>query len=58
MVIECDDGTYGYDCVKRCSGRCTNDSSCNKQTGHYDFGCKAGFADDDCGKGLFRTKPI
>lgn len=58
MVIKCDDGTYGYDCVKRCSGRCKNDSSCNKQTGHYDFECKAGFADDDCGKGLFRTKPI
>lgn len=51
MVTECDDGTYGYNCVNRCSGHCINGSLCNKQTGCCDSGCIPGFANDDCGKG-------
>lgn len=37
--LECDDGNYGYDYVNNCSVNCSNDSPCNKQTGHCDEGC-------------------
>lgn len=50
-ATECDDGTYGYDCLNNCSGHCLNDTHCNKQTGHCDGGCKPGYTNDDCNKG-------
>lgn len=54
MVIECMDGTYGYDCINLCSGQCRDDFPCNKQTGHCVAGCNPGFAYANCSKGLFR----
>lgn len=49
--IVCIDGTFGFDCVNNCSGYCLNDSPCNKQTGHCDFGCYPGYTDDDYNRG-------
>lgn len=56
MVTECDAGTYGYNCLNRCSGHCSKNSACNKRTGNCDVGCEAGFANYDCRKGLLRIK--
>lgn len=39
MFTECDDGTYGYNCVNNCRGHCLNKATCNEQTGHCDRGC-------------------
>lgn len=58
MVIECDDGTYGYNCVNTCSVHCVNDSHCNKQTGNCDRGCNPGYTYSDCEKGGFIDKHI
>lgn len=55
---ECDDGTYGYNCVHKCSGHCLNDSSCNKKTGHCDMGCKLGYTYSNCSKGTVTYKCI
>lgn len=52
-VSECDDWTYGYDCVKNCSGHCLNNTPCNKQTGHCESGCDPGYKDKDCSKSIF-----
>lgn len=51
LVLACDNGTYGYNCVNNCSGHCLNDSPCNKQTGHCDWGCKPGYTNSKCSKG-------
>lgn len=48
--VECDNGTYGYNCVNSCSGHCLKGSICNKQTGHCDMGCDPGYTDSDCNK--------
>lgn len=47
-VTECDDGTYGYDCLHNCSGHCLNNSPCNKHTGHCELGCKPGYTNVFC----------
>lgn len=49
--IVCADGTYGYNCVKNCSGQCLINSSCNKQTGHCEMGCNSGYTDNKCSLG-------
>lgn len=51
MITECDDGTYGYDCLHNCSGQCLNDFPCNKQNGYCEKGCKPGYTTDNCSKG-------
>lgn len=51
LVLEVDDSSYGYNCIKNCSGHCLNNSPCNKQTGHCDGGCKLGYTTDNCSKG-------
>lgn len=51
MLKECDDGTYGYDCINNCSGHCLNDFPCNKKTGHCDGGCNPGYTNNYCSKG-------
>lgn len=50
-VIDCDDETYGYNCVNICSGHCLNDSPCNKTSGHCDRGCQPGYTNNRCNKG-------
>ena len=50
IIVECEDGTYGNNCVHNCSGYCLNDSPCNKQTGHCDMGCKLGYTNALCGE--------
>lgn len=49
-VTECDDGTYGYNCVNNCSGHCLSEFSCNKQTGQCDRECNPGYTNSDCSK--------
>ena len=49
-VVECRNWTYGNNCVHNCSGNCLNDSTCNKQTGHCDRGCKPGYTNALCNK--------
>lgn len=55
-ILECENGTYGFNCAKNCTGHCLNDSPCNKQTGICDMGCSAGYQDDYCSKGKFLMK--
>lgn len=50
-TVECNDVTYGYNCVNNCSGHCLNNYPCNKQTGHCDGGCDPGYKNDDCNDG-------
>lgn len=57
-VIECEDGTYGYNCTNNCSGQCLHNSPCNKYTGHCDNGCNPGYTNSDCIKGKFTNKEI
>ena len=52
FLPECNDGTYGYDCVKICSPNCIN----NNCTKHLDElkcseGCVPGYSGDDCQAG-------
>nr|XP_022311266.1 protein draper-like [Crassostrea virginica] len=48
IVQECEDGTYGQNCVYICSDNCLNGSPCNRQTGHCDTGCKPGYTNALC----------
>lgn len=50
MFVECDGGTFGYDCIAICSTNCLNESPCNKKTGHCEDGCNPGYTDSDCSK--------
>lgn len=52
IVIECSDGTYGYNCENNCSGHCMNNTLCNKQTGHCDGGCNPGYTNAACSKSM------
>lgn len=54
--IECDNGTYGYNCANNCSGHCLNGSPCNINSGHCDRGCAPGYNFVDCNKGEFTDK--
>lgn len=58
ICIECIDRTYGYDCVNNCSSHCLGDSSCNKQTGHCDRGCNAGYTNSYCSKGTLSSTSL
>lgn len=49
-VVDCDDSTYGYDCINNCSGNCLNGSLYNKQTGHCEKGCNSGYTSKDWSK--------
>lgn len=51
ITQECVNGTFGYDCVKKCSGHCVYDSPCNKKTGVCDMGCNPGYFDTYCSRG-------
>lgn len=48
FVTECDDGTYGFDCVNNCSSHCLNNSSCEKHNGHCKNGCNPGYTNLLC----------
>lgn len=48
MQPDCDDGTYGYNCVNNCSGLCLEGYPCNKETGCCDVGCKPEYTTDNC----------
>lgn len=50
--VECENGTYGYNCVNNCSGHCLNDSFCNIQTGNCDSGCTPGYSKNNCSEGF------
>lgn len=54
MFVECDYGTFGYDCIGQCSTNCFNELPCNKKTGHCDNGCNLGYTDSDCSKREFK----
>ena len=54
IFIECDDGLYGQNCNKNCSGisgHCMNITSCNHVTGQCDNGCAVGWTETLCDKG-------
>ena len=52
IVVECEDGTYGYDCVHNCSSNCLNDSPCKKQNGQCTEGCKPGYTNALCNESM------
>lgn len=51
VFLECDDGTFGNDCVHQCSDHCLSDSPCNKQSGQCVGGCELGYTSSDCSQG-------
>lgn len=57
-IVECVDGTYGYNCDKNCSSHCLNNFPCNKQTGHCNEGCNPGYTNDNCSKGKFTDECV
>lgn len=46
LSVECDKGTFGYDCVNTC--HCLNISSCDTRTGTCDGGCTPGYINNNC----------
>lgn len=58
MVLACDNGTYGYNCVNKCNGHCLNDSPCKKQTGQCYRGCKPGYKYSNCSKSNLTNQSV
>lgn len=52
LQTECHPGTYGPNCLQKCSGNCLNNSTCNRTNGTCDMGCGSGYTGDLCDKGL------
>lgn len=52
LQTECHPGTYGPNCLQKCSGNCLNKSTCNRTNGTCDMGCGSGYTGDLCDKGL------
>ncbi|XP_061170684.1 cell death abnormality protein 1-like [Saccostrea echinata] len=51
---ECNNGTYGPDCIHNCSGHCLNGTTCNKENGFCELSCNPGYAGElYCPKGSF-----
>ena len=50
FAVECEDGSYGYNCVDKCSSNCLHDFPCNKTNGHCEQGCKPGYSKPLCDK--------
>ncbi|CAG2195954.1 unnamed protein product [Mytilus edulis] len=46
-IIECNDGSYGKDCLEKCSANCWN-TTCNHVTGKCIGGCKDGWQGFNC----------
>lgn len=53
LLPGCENGTYGYNCLKNCSGHCVHGYPCNKETGRCDEGCEPGYSDTFCSKSWF-----
>lgn len=50
-LIECNNGWYGGDCRKPCTGHCRDGVVCNHVTGFCVGGCDAGWTGSLCEKG-------
>lgn len=48
-------GSYGPDCVHKCSGKCLDDVACNRTTGQCDTGCDIGYTGVMCETGLIKS---
>lgn len=47
FISVCIDHYYGFDCSTPC-GKCTNNSVCNKVTGHCPNGCQSHWKGEKC----------
>ena len=48
FVLECENGTWGEDCISSC-GNCITDTTCNHVTGECSStGCMAGWEGKQC----------
>lgn len=50
-IIECPLGTYGPDCLHKCTGKCLDAVACNRTTGKCDTGCDIGYTGELCETG-------
>lgn len=50
MYLECNQGTYGKDCLHRC-GSCINQTNCHYVNGTCFEGCGPGYLGDKCVEG-------
>ena len=57
VIIECELGTYGVDCMNNCSRYCKKEHICNRKTGEYDGGCIPGWEGIHCDNGMV-TSPL
>ena len=48
LLQECNSGTYGKDCTKKCSEYCLHNKSCNHVDGACADGCQNGYIGDIC----------
>ena len=48
LLQECSSGTYGKDCIKKCSEYCLDKRSCNHIDGACSDGCQNGYIGDIC----------
>lgn len=56
MFTECPQGTYGPECINKCSGKCLGGVACNRTTGKCDTGCDLGYTGDMCETGLIKCR--
>lgn len=49
---ECNNGSYGNNCLEKCSANCLN-TPCNHSTGECTDGCKDGWQGFNCSQSLF-----
>lgn len=52
IFTECNDGSYGKDCLEKCSENCWN-TKCNHVTGKCIGGCKDGWRGFNCSQSMF-----
>ena len=55
-LTECDAGLFGKNCVENCSMTCGDPGVCDKETGHCNGSCLAGWEGDMCQNGKYVCK--
>ena len=52
IVLVCDSGYYGVECLQECSSFCKLSKNCHHVSGHCKDGCKKGWQGMDCFEGI------
>ena len=52
LLLECNEGWYGFDCKLQCSGHCKDNAVCSHVSGLCDEGCVVGWKGNSCDKSI------